>query len=564
MALLHPFASQAGLVINEFYPDPSGTDSGREFVELQCTGSQVFDLFGVSLEFANGTQGAVWSGRWTCEEHLTLAPGQRFLLVDRNWLGDSVGDVEVWLGLQNGPDAIRLVQGGVQLDLVGYGPLTDPEMMEGNPAPMVSGQTVARRPDGQDTQNNAADFVTANPTPGGPNFLPFDVELLAMGASPWALDRAGFSVQLTMILGNTGTEALPTGMVALMAFGQRHTTILDGFGSGQERQLVFIATPAQAGRWPLELLLPVGSSPDTLRLSCGAFQVGPGSLIINEILAAPAAGQGEWVEILNRGEEPVDLGSYQVRDEDGTWLALPMNVLFPGEYLVLAQDQILLAGWHFANFEQGLAGDCAASEIADRFLELPASWPNLNNSPPASRVFADRLYLADSTGIVVDVVTLGAPEQVSPEAGVSWERLVESPHLHTGENWAPSTSLAMGTPGCRNSVAVSQAPQENLTIAPKTLDPVAGITTVHLGFELIEPAFGWRLQIFDTWGDQVRDMGSRLDGPGPRDLIWNGMDDQGNPVDQGAYIALLEHRNEAGGVLFSEKGLILVRRDPRP
>jgi len=554
----------AGLVINEFLPDPSGTDSGREFVELLCTGPDAFDLAGVSLEFANGTQGAVWSIRWTCENAVVLVPGQRYLLVDRNWLGHPAGDEEVWLGLQNGPNAIRLVQGGQQLDLVGYGPLTDPEMMEGSPAPMASGQAVARRPDGQDSQDNGSDFVAAEPTPGQQNFFPYAFELISLEASPPAQDRAGQQVQITLLLGNTGTEALATGPVFLNAFGNDQVAMLDGFQSGQERQIAFMATPTLPGRWPLVLRVPVEQTADTLSLSCGEYQVGPGAVILNEVLSAPGAGQGEWVEVLNLGPDPVDLAGYQLRDEDGSWLDLPLASLFPGDYLVLAQDRNLLSGWHFSNFDQGLPGSCATAEVADRFLELPTGWPSLNNNPPASREFADRLYLADSTGTVVDVVTLGMEGQNAPMAGVSWERLAAAPHVHGGENWAPCTSLAQGTPGCRNSVAAGQAPSVDFSIEPTMLHPASGVTTVHLSFQILEPAAGWSLQIFSTWGDLVRDMGSQLDGPGPRDLIWDGRDDQGNSVSQGAYIALREHRDEVGGRLRREKGLVLVRRDPGP
>ena len=100
----------ASLVINELAPDPPGADAGHEFVEIINTSPVTESLAGVSLQFANGAEGAVWRVRWEAAAGLVLAPGARFVLADRNWQGPGPADVEVWLGLQNGPDAVRLVR----------------------------------------------------------------------------------------------------------------------------------------------------------------------------------------------------------------------------------------------------------------------------------------------------------------------------------------------------------------------------------------------------------------------------------------------------------------------
>ena len=102
-------AARSELLINEFLPDPEGADGGREFVELMNTGSQAVDLLGVGLEFANGIEGAVWDSRWVCAESTVLPAGARFLLVDRNWMGEESGQVEVGLCR-----VVRVVSNGVQ------------------------------------------------------------------------------------------------------------------------------------------------------------------------------------------------------------------------------------------------------------------------------------------------------------------------------------------------------------------------------------------------------------------------------------------------------------------
>ena len=124
------------------------------------------DLGGWQLQFANGADGPVWQTRWSGQAGQALAPRARFLIVDSGWTAPPPGDAEVVLGLQNGPDAIRLTHAGVAVDVVGYGALTDPRLMETAPAPLAAGRAIARRPDGRDTGDNAADFVTTVPTPG--------------------------------------------------------------------------------------------------------------------------------------------------------------------------------------------------------------------------------------------------------------------------------------------------------------------------------------------------------------------------------------------------------------
>jgi len=56
---------QAALVINEFLPDPNGSDGGQEYVELLNTGTSPVSLAAVKLEFANGATGAEWLTRWS-------------------------------------------------------------------------------------------------------------------------------------------------------------------------------------------------------------------------------------------------------------------------------------------------------------------------------------------------------------------------------------------------------------------------------------------------------------------------------------------------------------------
>ena len=551
----------AHLVINEFLPDPEGSDAGKEFVELLNTGPEAESLAGVSLQFGNGAAGPEWTNRWTGVGPIILQPDQRFLLVDRNWMGEPAGDVEVYLGIQNGPDAPRLVRGETVLDLVGYGPLTDQAMMEGEPADIAPGLAVARRPDGHDSNVNGQDFVLAVPTPGEQNFQPFHLEVAGWNLNPPSVDRPGMPVQFYLRIRNGGTETFPVGPLILRTAAGDQPSLLDLLPPGHERGFSWNLVPVGRGLMPLSVLVPLPTPTDTLVLRPASLQVGSGAVVLNEVLAVPRRGQGEWVEIVAAGPGGVDLTGFGFRDEDGDTRNLPEEYLEPGEFLVLAQDSLALADWHLENQSQGAATVCPADQAIARQRQL-AGWPSLNNTIPADRNFADRIYLIDPGGDVIDHVTWGGVHPViggDSGAGVSLERAAIDPRNPGISNWAACTSLTGSTPGCSNSVSLKADIPVELAVHPRILDPGAGHSTVHFLFTLTAPESGWDLRVFDLWGVVVRDLGGDSRGAGPRDLLWDGRDDGGRAAPPGGYIVLLETRNSTGVRLGRAKALLVVR-----
>jgi len=559
--IILPRVLWASLVINEFLPDPAGSDSGREFVELLNTGPGAETLSGVLLQFANGAVGAVWTTRWTGSREFTLAPGERFLIVDRNWTGDPAGQSEVYLGLQNGPDALRLTRGEVVLDLVGYGALTDPALMEGDPAGIAPGQSLSRRPDGQDSGDNHTDFTLAEPTPGAPNFLPFSLVVVAWELDPPTLDRVSTPVRFTLGVYNNGTETFPVGAILLRFGGEDHPSLLDQLPAGQERRISWNLLSPYEGLLPLDILVPLPAERDTLILHPTSLQVGPGDLILNEILSAPRQGQGEWVEVVVGKNGVVDLAGYSLRDEDGAWRPLPGIRLEPGGFLVLAQDSLALAFWHLDNQAHGALTGCRP-ERAIACQRSLAGWPSLNNTPTEDRDFADRLYLADPAGVVIDHLTIGGEGSLVwnwSEPGLSLERFAPSPRNPGASNWVPCTARTGSTPGCSNSVAMVGIIPTGFTIRPRVLDPVGGVSSVHFLFTLTGQQVGWELRVFDLWGGLVRDFGGEKLGAGPRDLLWDGRDDQGRPAGPGGYVVLLEVGDRFDRSLAREKILMVIR-----
>ena len=321
--------ARADLVINEILVDPDGSDGGREFVELYNPGPGAVALEGVRFEFANGAEEETWRLRWEGQGLPDLPAGRFFLLTDRNWQGEAEADADAYLGLQNGPDAVRLVRGETTLDLLGYGALTDPALFEGDPAAVATGRSLARRPDGADSGVNSADFVLADPTPGAVNFRDWAVETVACSFDPPSLDRLGAAVGIAATIRNVGAEhgRVRDGRdLGGRAIGDRTP------GSAAQRgeaEVFWSLRIDSAGALPVRLLILPPAVPDTLELELGSLQIGPGPLVLDEVLAAPDQGQGEWIELRARVDS-LDLARFRLRDEDGDWRTLPSRTLARG------------------------------------------------------------------------------------------------------------------------------------------------------------------------------------------------------------------------------------------
>lgn len=543
----------AQLVINEFLADPDGSDGGHEYVELLNTGVEPVDLGGWQLQFANGADGPVWQARWTGSSGRSLDPGSRFLIVDRNWAGSVAGDAEVALALQNGPDAIRLVRAGLAMDVVGYGALTDGALMETAPAPLAVGRATARRPDGADSGNNAADFVTALPTPGTPNFERFLLVATETIVEPPSTARPGELVSVEVLLRNDGLEALPLVRVRLERDGDGVEAMLDAMAPGDTRRLVFGFRPLAPGLQPLALGCRLPAAGDSLRLRLLDFQVGPAELRLNEVLGAPRDGQGEWVELEAGRTGAIDLGSYRLKDADGGWVRLPPLTVPAGGLALVAQDSSALAAWLAANVSgpgQSRGCDVVPSRVA--------GWPSLNNSAPDGRAFADRVLLADSTGAVIDHATLA--DASAEGAGRSLERILAT--SIGSVTWVTSLAAAGSTPGCPNSVsAPADAPPADVELSaiPAVVDRATGAAAIHLRFLVPPEGTGWDLLVFDLDGRRVRDLGGERAGAGPREILWDLRDDRGRAVAAGGYVAVLRLAGDAGPGWAPSRRLLAVR-----
>lgn len=501
-----------GLVLNEILYDPPGPDAGSEFVELYNPGPDSVALDGLSLWFVNGTDPGRPTEVWRADAG-SLLPGG-FLVVG----GEDVPqrDRTADLGLQNGPDALLLRRGVEIVDAVAWGDL--PGVAEGAPAPDVAGRSLGRAPDGRDTGDNASDWRELDPSPGRRNIPETYLRLVDTRVDP-AFRASPGPVELGVWLVAEGSADRQAGDV-VAAVG------------GSEQRAAVTASPGDTVHVAWTLPVPDGPStlrvvaitdrPDTLDV---AYHVGTPTWVLAELMARPAAGEPEWIELRRLAPGPLPDG-WALSDADGS--PRPLELDGPGaDHVVVAADPdhpALAARMPSGVPRVGLS-----------------SWPTLNNSGDP----ADIVTLFDARGAVVDRFAYAG--SLLGEAGRSLERAGG-----TSVQWFP----ARPTPGRRNGAESARIPESGLALTPDPFSPDddGHHDTVHI--VLRDPSVhGANTRIHDLTGELVRDLGGAPDSAA-RQWIWDGTDARGRRVPPGAYVVLVQAR--AGEEVRAWRSLVSV------
>jgi len=153
-------------VVNEVMTGGAGSAS-EELVEVVNPCAHALDLGGARLLYRSSTGGtervlASWDvGR-------VLAAGGRLLYATSVFPGPSDGTFVAGLAATGG--GVGVVDAAAALvDAVGWGTAANGFVEGAAAAAPAAGSVIARLPDGADTNDNAADFAVASPTPGAPN-----------------------------------------------------------------------------------------------------------------------------------------------------------------------------------------------------------------------------------------------------------------------------------------------------------------------------------------------------------------------------------------------------------
>lgn len=544
------------VVLNEVLYDVPGADGGAQFVELFNREERVIALTGYRLEAGDGAGEARWKLLWTGQAGDVILPRGRFVIGEGNVLPRP--DRVLAIDLENGPDAVRLSAPDGKSDVLGYGALTFAGYFEGRPCEDVAaGYALARAPDGADTGDNRADFVALSPaTPGTPNVAERDLALVRVTADAERVEP-GDPVTLRGHLLNRGVGALSAPMIEVLLWAapralETGTTAGQDDASpapdslvarleapadldpGDSLAVVLSFIPGVAGAWDLALQARVedDGAPANDRAAV-RVQVGPGALIVNEVLSAPRDGP-EWIELRNVSREPIALFDWTLEDATGrrgivvapgnTGLAFDVR---PDSLVVLTSDPPALLARH--------------PELSRSKVAACQPWPTLNNGGAGGEP-ADRVVVRAPSGRVSDAMELPGGDPI----GASLERRAAGSPSRARATWGVSAAEG-GTPGQANSIdGGAFVPGVALVAAAGGARPAEGqgaLLSYRTGFERATVS----LAVYDLRGRLVRALLENADGPGQARIAWDGRAAGGAAAAPGVYVAGLKAKDTVGG-----------------
>jgi hypothetical protein len=295
-----------------------------------------------------------------------------------------------------------------------------------------------------------------------------------------------------------------------------------------------------------------------------------GALSITEIMYDPRGddyddrpNQVEYVEVFNPTERRLSLRGLIVTDrpnENGiadTFRTDQLRSLAPGRYGVLAAAP---GGAHAPDSSQLSAAFPDAPLSADSVTVLLLPEPDLGLTNDG-----DRIRLHRPEGGTVTTVSYSPDWHASAletTSGTALARISPTALPNAPDNWSSSADPRGGTPGQRNAVSLSpapDAPDRGLQIRPSPFS-VERDGATRIRYRLTSAPSLVRVRIFDARGRKVRTLeDTRLVGQ-TGSLVWNGQNDAGNRVRVGVYVVLFEAvRAEAGTIARFKKPVVVAR-----
>jgi hypothetical protein len=267
-----------GIVINELMANPSGSDSGLEWIEVKNTGAAAVMLDGWTVEW--DTSSFTGASSWDFPVATTLEPGAYVVV--------GAGGLAASLSLGNAgssADGLRIACDGTAVDTVIYGTTNTDAFIDDTGLVAVSlapkpteGSSLQRAPDGLDTDVSGVDFVSGPATPGAENSSVGPVgDADCTGSDGVVINELVYTTDAEWIeLYNAGSApVLLEGWV--LEFGtssyNKDATLLAGTTLGPGEWLVVGSAGALVKDVELDLDLGNASSTDAARLTCNTLPV---------------------------------------------------------------------------------------------------------------------------------------------------------------------------------------------------------------------------------------------------------------------------------------------------
>ena len=294
-----------------------------------------------------------------------------------------------------------------------------------------------------------------------------------------------------------------------------------------------------------------GAGPTTSAVFALPVPAQPGDVVINEVLFNPRSGGVDFVELLNRSTNYLDVQGWQLGTEQpGGISAKPVSAgphgLAPGQLLLLTTRPDIVQSQYPTH-------DPAA------FLPMP-SFPSLPDD-------AATVVVLDATGQTIDRFSYDKHQHLpllSDLNGVSLERIRAAGPSLGGNFHSAASAVGYATPGRPNSQYQADPTGAQLfQLEPEVFTPdedgQQDFTT--LNYRLDQPGYAASVTIYDAQGRLTRRLIRNETLATSGFFQWDGLTDQGRKAAIGPYVLLIELlRPTSGDTRVYKRNVVLGGR----
>lgn len=276
-------------------------------------------------------------------------------------------------------------------------------------------------------------------------------------------------------------------------------------------------------------------------------------VIINEILFNPKTDGTDFVEIYNRSNKIINLSSLILANRSSTGvisnlkqLSVQNVAIFPGEYLVLSEDETSVK-------RQYTAKNLSA------FINLSS----LPSYPDDKGI----IVLVNNTGAVVDELSYDEKWHfalITNAEGIALERIDPNTKTQNKDNWhSAAKDAGYGTPSYQNSqFRIDLQLKGDITVIPEVFSPDNDGTDDFLTITYRFPETGYvmNITVFDAGGRPVKVLQRNAVCSQTGSFRWDGLNDKLQQLPVGPYVIFTEVFNLAGKVKRFKNQVVLARR----
>lgn len=543
-------AQKFQVVINELFPDPTGTPylPEKEYVELYNTTNEV-----LSLRFY----------RWSDQSTSTLLPDatifpNEYIILCANAdvslfepFGKTIG-LSSWPSLNNSGDVMTLRDNaGNLIHQTAYNNNWYNDQAKQRQGGWSIEMIDPRNPCGEET-NWRASISSNRGTPGQPNSVAAS-NLDAKG--PELIAAFAVSADTALLRFNETLDSLSIYNAIYNISGGVSATVI---GQRSSKEVLLKLNPAlQPSTTYVVAVSQINDCVGNTLNTGGTFlilpeQGEPGDIIINEVLFNPRNGGSDFVEIYNRSNKDIDLRNWKLaniaKDTIGNTKTILEDyyVLRPGNYVLLTKDT--------ANIKK----EYPLSEIKV-FIQM-ATLPSFNNSSGNVLLISNKNEISDQ----FDYTEKMHFPLLNSKKGVSLERLDFYRPTDDATNWqSAAESVGFATPGYKNSQYLpSDFSGGEITIDPSVFSPDndGWQDILNINYKFDQAGYIGNMNIYDSNGRLVKQlMKSELLGSSGT-ISWDGINEDNNRATVGIYIIYFEVFDLNGKVLKFKKTCVLAAK----